>query len=161
MWSADLTNGSLSRRALLNVPSPNPERGAYTRFIPREELGDFANWSPGSFSAGRPAAPNAEPAPKPSEPSADEWQARIEAARQSGYQDGYRDGLVALEGFKKSHADQVDAQVNRVLASLDAEFDALHEQLAQSVTRVAVQLARQVLRTELEIAPSHVATVAG
>lgn len=154
-----MTNGSLARRARLNVPSPNPERGAYTRFIPREELGDFANWTPGSFTASRKAA-EAPPAPTPVEPTAQEWQAQIEAAHQAGYQDGYRDGMVALEGFKKSHAEQVNTQVARFLQNLDTEFDALHDQLAQSVTRVAVQLARQVLRAELEIAPAHVATVA-
>jgi flagellar assembly protein FliH len=159
-----LTNGSLARRALLNVPSPNPERNSYTRFIPREELGDFASWNPDSFSAPRPKAATASappPPPPPAAPTEDEWLAQIEAARQSAYQDGYRDGMAALEGFKKSHADQVNAQVTRFVQNLDAEFDNLHEQVAQAVTRVAVQLARQVLRSEMHTAPEVIAVVAG
>ena len=158
-----MTNGSLARRALLNVPSPNPERNSYTRFIPREELGDFASWNPDSFSAPRAkAAPEpAAPPPPPAAPTEGEWLAQIEAARQAAYQEGYRDGMVALEGFKKSHAEQVNAQVTRFVQNLDAEFDNLHEQVAQAVTRVAVQLARQVLRTELHTAPEAIAAVAG
>ena len=50
-------SNALARRALLNVPSPNPERASYARFIPREELGDFASWKPGSFGF-EPAAPS-------------------------------------------------------------------------------------------------------
>jgi flagellar assembly protein FliH len=156
-------SSNLSRRVLLNVPSPNPERSTYARFIPREELGDFANWSPDSFSGEAPrTAANTEPAPPPAaaEPTLADWEARLDAVRQEAYQDGYRDGLVALEGFKKSHVEQVNAHATRVLQTLDAEFDALHGQLAESVTQVAVQLARQVLRTELQTAPEHIAHVA-
>jgi flagellar assembly protein FliH len=159
-------SNSLARRALLNVPSPNPERTSYARFIPREELGEFASWNPDSFglkpqaAAPASAAPSVPVAPEPVAPTADEWLAEVAAARQAGYAQGYRDGLVALEGFKKSHAEQVDARVEKFFRNLDAEFDALHEQLAGSVTRVAVQLARQVLRSELQIAPAHVAQVA-
>lgn len=151
-------SNNLSRRALLNVPSPNPERASYARFIPREELGDFASWKPGSFGF-EPPPPQPEPQ-APAGPTPEEWLARVDAARQAGYEQGYRDGMVALEGFKKSHAEQVQAQLRQFVESLDAEFDGLHEELAGSVTRVAVQLARQVLRSELQLSPSHVAKVA-
>lgn len=150
-----------SRRSLSNVPSPNPERGSYARFIPREELGEFATWNPGDFNGRQPrAATDQTPPPAPPPPTAEQWRSRIDAARQAGYQEGYRDGLSALEGFKKSHAEQVGQELCRFLQSLDAEFDGLHEQLADGITRVAVQLARQVLRSELEIAPEHVVKVA-
>ena len=155
-------SSSLSRRAMLNVPSPNPERSAYSRFIPREELGDVASWTPGSIGvAQRAAAARAEqPAQAPAGPTPEQWQAQVEAAQQAGYEQGYRDGMAALEGFKKSHAQGVDAQVGQVMQSLQAELDGLHAQLAAGVTRVAVQLARQVLRSELSVRPELVATVA-
>ena len=155
-------SSSLSRRAMLNVPSPNPERSTYSRFIPREELGDVASWTPGSIGvAARAAAARAEQAePTPRGPTPEQWLAQVDAARQAGYEDGYRDGMAALEGFKQSHAQQLDAQVGQVLQSMDAEIDRLHEQLAASVTRVAVQLARQVLRSELELSPTHISRVA-
>lgn len=147
---------------MLNVPSPNPERSAYARFIPREELGSVSNWRPGTLGGGRRPQPPAEapPPPQPQGPTAEEWLAQVDAARTAGYEQGYRDGLAALESFKKSHAEQMECQVGQVLQSLDAEFDGLHATVADAVTGVALQLARQVLRSELEIAPAHVARVA-
>lgn len=157
---------SLSRRALLNVPSPNPDRGAaYARFIPREELREFASWSPAQFGVDL-ADPEPEEALQPelpiepAGPTTEEWLAQVEAARHAGYEDGYRDGMAALESFKKTHAEQVGQQLQQFVKSLDAEFDALHEQLAATVARTAVQLARQVVRSELQLAPEHVARVA-
>jgi len=129
---------------------------SYSRFIPREELGDFAAWKPGAF-AGDARAQAAAPA---AEPTADEWRAKMAAARQAGYQDGYRDGLVALEGFKQSFAAQATAQIGALLTSFDGQFDALDERIAAGIARVATQLARQVLRAELEARPELVCLVA-
>ncbi|MBL8332101.1 MAG: flagellar biosynthesis protein [Rubrivivax sp.] len=157
------SSSSFARRVLQNVPSPNPERTSYARFIPREELGAVEAWSLDGFGAvpRRASAAAAAPAPAaPPEPTADEWRQRIDAARQAGYQDGYRDGMAGLEGFKKTHAEQMGAQVSRFLLGLDHEFDVLHAQLAETVARVAVQLARQVVRTELRTDPGCVAAVA-
>jgi flagellar assembly protein FliH len=86
--------------------------------------------------------------------------ADLEAAQKTGYEQGYRDGLAALEGFKKAHAEQMNAQLAQWMRGLDGEFDALHEGLAAGVARVAVQLARQVLRSELRTAPELVSRVA-
>ncbi|MFN7727307.1 MAG: FliH/SctL family protein [Rubrivivax sp.] len=162
---------SSSKPGIRNVPAPPGSKpaSAYTRFIPREELGgNFAAWRPGSIGDRPAAAPAAsatapaEPAPPaaPPEPTAAEWEARISAARQAGYADGYRDGLVALEGFKQSFASQATAQVGALVKSFDAQLDELDRQLAQAVSRTAVQLARQVLRNELQTRPDLVATVA-
>ena len=149
---------SSKSHAFRNVPPPKGSKAGtpYTRFIPREELGDFESWKPGSFGF---EPPPAAPAPAAG-PTAQEWMAEVDAARQAGYEQGYRDGMAALEGFKQSHAEQVNAQLAGFIESLDAEFDGLHEQLAQAVTRVAVQLARQVLRSELQRSTGHVARVA-
>jgi flagellar assembly protein FliH len=151
---------SSSRQAgFLNVPSPPGSKAAtpYTRFIPREELGDFAAWRPGSLNDGGAAAPAAPPA---AEPGADEWRAQVAAARQAGYQDGYRDGLVALESFKQSFAAQATGQIGALLTGFDAQLAQLDAAMAEAVARTAVQLARQVLRAELRVAPALVAQVA-
>jgi len=152
---------SSSKHGFRNVPPPQGSKpaSAYTRFIPREELGDFAAWKPGSFHGEPEPEMPAEPAAPP-EPTAEEWQARIAAARQAGYQDGYRDGLVALEGFKQSFASQATAQVGAVVNSFNAQLDRLDAEIAEAVARTAVQLARQVLRSELHVDPSLVARVA-
>ena len=151
----------LFRSLFKNVPSPAGSKAntGYTRFIPREELGDFASWQPGTFGGG--AGPQAaESAAAPAEPTAADWQARVLAARQSGYQDGYRDGLVALENFKQSFAQQATSQIGALLDAFDAEFSALDKQSAAAIANTAVQLAQQVLRCELAQRPELVATVA-
>jgi len=147
-----------------NIPSPPGSKAGtvYNRFIPREELGDFASWQPGTFGGQAPSQATAAAAapPPPAEPTAAEWQARVTAARHAGYQDGYRDGLVALENFKQSFAQQATAQIGALLEAFDEQFDALDAQVSQAVSRIAVQLAQQVLRTELAQRPELVAQVA-
>jgi flagellar assembly protein FliH len=145
-----------------NIPAPPGSKAgnSYSRFIPREELGDFASWKPGAFPSSGPKQGPPEQRAAPAEPSADEWQTRVAAARQAGYQDGYRDGLVALEGFKQGFASQATAHVGALLQAFDEQLTALDAELAQAVARSAVQLARQVLRTELATDPARVAKVA-
>jgi flagellar assembly protein FliH len=150
-----------------NVPSPLGSKAgtSYTRFIPREELGDFASWQPGTFGGAAPQHHSGQaaaggPQAAPAELTAADWQARVTAARQAGYQDGYRDGLVALDNFKQSFAQQATAQIGTLLDAFDEQFVQLDAQLAQTVTQVAVQLARQVLRAELQHRPELVARVA-
>jgi flagellar assembly protein FliH len=168
------------------VPPPQGSRGAaaYTRFIPREELGSFASWQPGAIGdAGEQLMPERRAHPRPSaaggstgataaaasngfagpqaaEPTAEDWQAEVAAARQAGYQDGYRDGLVALESFKQSFASQATAQIGALLQAFDEQTQALDAELAAAVTRTALALARQVLRAELATQPACVARVA-
>jgi flagellar assembly protein FliH len=149
----------MSKSPIRNVPPPPGTKpaSAYTRFIPREELHDFAAWNPGSFSGEAPeATQQAEPEPA-AEP---DWEAQVAAARQAGYQDGYRDGLVALDGFKQSFAAQMAGQVGDLLTSIDQQFQGLETRLAQAVAETAVRLARQVLRSELGTRPEQVARVA-
>jgi flagellar assembly protein FliH len=128
----------------------------HARFIPREELQGFAAWRPGSFGD---AASAAAAAPSDGERAASH-EAAVAAARQDGYQAGYRDGLVALDSFKQSFAQQMSAQIGHLVAAFDAEFDALEAQIAASVGKSAVALARQVVRSELSTRPELVATVA-
>ncbi|MBI5721662.1 MAG: flagellar assembly protein FliH [Burkholderiales bacterium] len=154
---------SSTRNPFRNVPPAAGAKpaNAYTRFIPREELGEVASWRPGSFGAGlgMPEAPAAAAAAAP-EPTAAEWHARVQAARQAGYQDGYRDGLVALENFKQQFAAQATAQVGTLLDAFDRQLAAMDERLAETLARTAVQLAREVVRNELVTHPSLVARVA-
>lgn len=146
-----------------------PRTSAYARFIPREELQDFAAWKPGQFegvdrratprpaAAAAPAPVEAPPPPPPPEPTTDEL---VHAARQSGYQDGYRDGMAALDAFKHSFAQQMSAQIGALVKSFDEDFRALEGEMAQAMTRCAMELARQVVRSEITQRPEHIAKVA-
>jgi len=144
-----------------NIPPPEGSKSAaaYQRFIPREELGAFASWQPGAIGPDAPVQAEPVPAPPPA-PSAADWQARIHAARQAGYQEGYRDGLVALEGFKESFAQQATSQIGALLTAFDEQLQSLDEQMARALAASAVQLARQVLRSEVQSQPELVARVA-
>jgi flagellar assembly protein FliH len=162
-----MTNSSDRRNAPRQVPPPqggSTAKPAYNRFIPREELGDgFSSWTPGALGgmnagmSGRAAQP--EPR-EPAGPTAEEIAQQVHAARQTGYHDGYRDGLVALDGFKQSYAQQMTAQVGQLLQSFEGQFDALEQQMAHAVAQAAVALARQVVRAELQQRPELVAQVA-
>jgi flagellar assembly protein FliH len=99
-------------------------------------------------------------APAPAASPKAEAREQVAAARQQGYQDGYRDGLVALDSFKESFASQTSSQVARVVQALDDDLSQLEQQMASSVARVATELARQVVRSELALRPGLVAQVA-
>ena len=125
-------------------------------FIPREEMRQYASWSPGDLG-GPVRAPQRRPA---GAAEATQTAQELQQARQHGYQDGYRDGLVALESFKQSFATQTTAQVAMLVASLEGEIDALHQSLADAVVATAVRLARQVVRSEVATRPELVVEVA-
>ena len=155
-----------SSKGLRNVPPPQgsaPARNAtpYSRFIPREELGKFAAWSPDTLNAelDTPAAAAASPAAAPTAADLAEHP-RVAAARQAGYQDGYRDGLVALDSFKQSFASQMASQLGPLLHGFNAQLEALEPQMAQAVAQAAVMLARRVVRAEIHAHPEQVAEAA-
>ncbi|MEJ6007229.1 FliH/SctL family protein [Paucibacter sp. AS339] len=165
----------MTPRAPRQVPPPErregeERRGSYARFIPREELQGFAAWNPDALSGASnakrppisaPAAPAAAPAtPQPAPEPEPSQQELLHAARQSGYQDGYRDGMAALDAFKQSFAQQMSAQIGGLVRSFDADFRAMEDEMAQALARCAVELARQVVRSEISQRPEHIARVA-
>ena len=163
----------MTSRPPRQVPPPQRDpadrrASSYSRFIPREELQDFAVWNPGALQGANPPqrppvsapAPAAQAKPVPPPPPPPDPQELLHAARQSGYQDGYRDGMAALESFKQSFAQQMSAQIGSLVSSFDADFRLLEDEMAQSLARCAVELARQVVRSEIKQRPEHIAKVA-
>lgn len=146
-----------------------PASSAYGRFIPREEMPEFASWTPGSFGQDpranvkrpAPAAAAAAAAPvAPPPPTEAEWRERVQAAREQGYQDGMRDGQAGVDAMREQLNAQLGARFGKMVADLDAQWDGLEAAMAEAVARTAVQLARQVVRTELSVRPEIVAHVA-
>ena len=157
-----------ARNQIRNVPAPDGSKpSVYSRFIPREELNDFAAWTPGTLDLSddtcTPGPTSAKRSGKAEAPPADppaELQAMLNTTRQQAYQDGYRDGLAALEAFKQSHARQVATQIGALLNSTGEQLDALQQQMASALAISAANLARQIVRTELHTRPELVAKVA-
>jgi flagellar assembly protein FliH len=155
------------------VPPPDRREGerrntTYARFIPGEELQGAKSWSfdnlggtaaPSPFTPAKQAPAASAPVEPPAPPEPD-LQELLHAARQAGYQDGYRDGMAALDAFKHSFAQQISAQVGQLVKSFDAEMQALEGDMAQSIARIAVELARQVVHSELAQRPELIARVA-
>ena len=157
-----MTTNSSKPTGYRNVPPPQGTKAgtAYSRFIPREELGSFAAWSPDSLNGGLGGSAQAHTDPSVAAPAPADSATLVAAARQSGYQDGYRDGLVALDSFKQSFAMQMTAQLGQLLHSFGTQIDALEQQMAQAVAQASVLLARRVVRAELHTHPEHVAETA-
>lgn len=166
----------VTRQPPRQVPPPErregERRGSYARFIPGEEvqgakawnLDNLGNTAPSPFAPMRPGAQPPAPTaatpvepPAPPEPSVHE---QLHAARQGGYQDGYRDGMAALDAFKQSFAQQMSRQIGTLVSGFDAEMRGLEDEMAASVARIAVELARQVVRSELAQRPELIARVA-
>ncbi len=129
----------------------------YGRFIPREELQNVSAWKPGSFQDRRASKPQPETKPEPPKPDLPE---QLHQARQSGYQDGYRDGMAALDAFKKTFAQQMNSQIGTLLRSFNVELQGLEQAMASALAQTAVELARQVVRSEITQRPEHVVQVA-
>nr|WP_316640390.1 FliH/SctL family protein [uncultured Roseateles sp.] len=146
------------------VPPPlnadgQPRATTYGRFIPREEVQNATAWTPGSFQDRRAPSPPPAAAAKPETPKLDPAQ-QLHAARQGGYQDGYRDGMAALDAFKHTFAQQMTSQIGALLRSFDSDLQRLEQAMATALAQSAVELARQVVRSEITQRPEHVVQVA-
>jgi flagellar assembly protein FliH len=163
-----MMTSSKPKPGIRNVPPPvgGTKPNVYARFIPREEVGSFAAWKPGSLAGGpedRRKTGTQQQQQQPAEPPKPDPEIiaqQLHAARQSGYQDGYRDGLVALEGFKQSFATQMAAQLGMIAASYGEQLDALQQDMARALAVSATNLARQIVRSELKTRPELVVAVA-
>jgi flagellar biosynthesis/type III secretory pathway protein FliH len=105
-------------------------------------------------------APAVEPEPAPKV----DVDALVKESRQAGYQDGYRDGLAALESYKQTQSAQMAAfmsdQVGNLVSDLHQRLELLEAQLSGRIAGVALELARQVVRSEISMRPELVVTVA-
>jgi flagellar assembly protein FliH len=117
-------------------------------------------------AAGVPEPAQAAQAAEPPEPTVPQAQveALVKDSRQSGYQDGYRDGLAALESYKATQSAQMAAfmsdQVGALVADLHQRLEQLEAQLSGRIAGVALELARQVVRSEITQRPELIVQVA-
>jgi flagellar assembly protein FliH len=168
-------------QAAPSVPATTTVTPSYSRFIPREELGHFAAWQPDSFGDSGRSRPNLSPVPDPALQRRVEARAAAEAdaaaaravederaaraaelrqASENGYRDGRAEGQAEIERFKHDFAVQTGVCVDGMLAALQHRLADLEADLARRVAFIALDLARQVVRSELVQNPVTVLAVA-
>lgn len=141
-------------------------RGAYTRFIPSEEIAEVAQWHFGAVDGSDPV-----PAPEADEPEAPELPPpgideathleALEAARQEAFAQGRAQGeeetalawQQRMDDYIAGQGRETAAQLERVVQAADAGLAALQQQMAQEVLALACDIARQVVRQELSSGP--------
>jgi len=153
----------------------------YARFIPREELGRAVAWVPDSLDArlrreaGKAAGHEASPAPPPPvDPEVQraarhaQLQARLAEVFAQGRQLGCEEtaermraeAAEAMALFRQQQASEVGAPVAALLVQFQQGIDVLEQSLARRLAGIAMQMARQVVRSELQTSAALVVDVA-
>lgn len=120
-----------------------PEK-SFGRFIPREHVGDVASWEFQPLGAGKPPSRTGGAQPHAAGAMMSE---RDRRAFERGRQQGFHEGLQEAQRQKAQHARQLE----RVLAELRGRFAELESNAADALLDLAVEIARQVVRREIEI----------
>lgn len=158
----------------MDLPEPSgPARAAsatYARFIPREELGRAVAWVPDSLDArlrreaDKAAGNEPPPAPAPVDPEVQRAarQAQLQARLAEVFEQGRllgreettetmrAEASEALASFRQQQASEVGRPVAALLVQFQQAIDALEQSLAQRLAGIAMQMARQVVRSELQ-----------
>lgn len=150
-----------------------PSSNRYTRFIPREEIGDVMRWEFGDVHGAdtlRPLVPPRpllvdEPAPTADDAAAQAEQAEQQALLQQAHDEGHARGLAEGEQQARLAAQQqmddyiagqgreAAARLAAVAQALETSLAGLQQAMAQEVLQLACDIARQVLRQELQSSP--------
>jgi flagellar assembly protein FliH len=113
-----------------------PDRSPFQRFIPKEQLGEAAAWEFQSLAGDAP--------PRGTERLLSERERR---AYERGQQDGFAAGQQAAMQVKAQHA----RELARVLDELRGRFAELESGGAEQVLQLALAIARQVVRRDVEV----------
>ena len=124
----------------------------YQRFIPKEEVQVVSAWAFQPMGTPPPAPPEPEtPPPAPPEPTLDE-------VRTQAYAEGFEHGRLAGSQSTRTELEQPlrelqlaqSQQWARLLTQLDASLQQVQHQLSHQLLELACDLARQVVRHELQ-----------
>ncbi|HET7774440.1 MAG TPA: FliH/SctL family protein [Burkholderiaceae bacterium] len=142
------------------------------RFIPKEELPGFAAWkfdslsgSPGRSTAGKVSPSSLQP--QAATPQSSETDSAFAAGRAEGMKAGLAMGFE--KGWSQAKAEdavQQDAQmqalaqqVGRIAERFASGLEHLETQAASSLIDLAIEIARQVVRVELQMHPESITAV--
>ncbi|HEY5799797.1 MAG TPA: flagellar assembly protein FliH [Burkholderiaceae bacterium] len=130
--------------------------------IPKEQLTAYQRWEMASFGDDRKSAqPEPEPEPQIELPTAETVAKILDDARAEGYADGQERGLTegfahGLEQGLASGSEQVQEEIVRLRAIANGYANAVteaDETVADDLLNLALDLAKAMLKTALDIKP--------
>jgi flagellar assembly protein FliH len=142
---------------------PSSSHRSYSRFIPREEVGDFTQWKFGSVDGSEPEVPEVvEPEPVIEIPAPIDEEAQRLLVQQA-CDDAYAEGLAhgqsqaalewqqRMDDYIAQQGQEAAQRLQGVVHGLDAGLLEMQQQMAQQVLALACDIARQVVRQELVV----------
>lgn len=141
-----------------------PAAPSYARFIPREEVGPAMAWVPDRLdvragsAAGKPPGEAAPVDPAATQAARQtQLQARLAAVFEQGRQMGSEEAqqqaqtalCAALEQQHRQHVSEIGTPVTALLTQFQLGLDGLGQDVARRLAGIAMQMARQVVRSEL------------
>lgn len=91
------------------------------------------------------------------------WQSGTEQGYQDGLQrgtqDGYAQGLVDGQKDGNTKAQQSAAQLGDIVQEANKVINNLEQEIGQAVVKLAINIAEQVLRNELQTKPDHILAI--
>lgn len=143
----------------------------HSRFIPREEIAAVAAWSFSAMDASETRVVPVEPVPAPEpDPVPDEaLQEQLQAVREQAYAEGFQHGhdagsqatRDALEATIRRSAEDTAVRMGQLLHSMGDQLIASEQLIARQILDLACDIARQVVRQELQVNTRHLRAVIG
>lgn len=142
----------------MTTPSSKSSR-VYARFIPSEEVGDVTQWKFGAVDGSEPV-PEEAPEPAPPDPALieAEHQQALEQARTDAFADGQAQGHAQaslewqqrLDDYIAQQGAEAAQRFEAIVRGFQLRLDQLQQTAAQDVLELASEIARQVVRRELQ-----------
>ena len=157
------------------MKTPSSKARAYSRFIPREDVGEFTPWRFAAVDGSdallpKPSAVAATVVDPEAEAAALALEAAKEVARQQQHQqerdDAYAHGVEKgredasiewqqrMDDYIANTGQEMAQRLDAVVQTLSASLEGMRQHMAQDVLQLASDLARQVVRQELRTNPA-------
>ncbi len=121
--------------------------------IPKEQQTAYQRWEMSSFSDGK-AKPGETAAVTP-----EQLQAVFEKARKEGYAQGMKEGYFAGIDQAKGDLEQDKATLVELAAGFSESLEKTDERIAEDVLKLALDIAKAMLKTHLEVDPMAILPV--
>ena len=155
------------------MKTPSSKARAYSRFIPREDVGEFTLWRFAAVDGSDALLPKPDapaPAVDPEAEAALAAQVAAEKAARQEYEQQQRDAAYAhgvdkgredaavewqqrLDDYIAGAGQEMAQRLDAVVQTLSASLEGMRQHMAQDVLQLACDIARQVVRQELRINP--------